>query len=531
MPMSSALVAGLPASLKRLLPLLFSPSNLTSKVLGAYFMYLLIKYRHTAIGARPRPELNGPRGLPFIGNFISTVLVPRETLLQRQTRNHELYGDVYTVSVPGIGRIVTIMDPEKIDHVLRVNFWAYEKGARFKESLRPLVGDGIFSADGEHWKWQRKLASHIFSVKAFRQYTSDVFCHEGQLVIDYLEKVADTGKPIDLQRLFHCYTLDSFGEIAFGQSFGCLKDPDQEVEFAAAFDRLNVNIAGRFMSPIWRLKDWWTGNAEKVREDTETVHRLAHDLIRDRRKKQAEKEKDHDESKSKQKDLLQLFMDISDGGESLSDDMLVDSVLNFIIAGRDTTAQALSWMFYLLHRTEADAGIFKSLVKETDDVLQGGLPTYESTKQQKFAESCFYESLRLYPSVPKNVKTCVEDDVLPGGLKIYKGELVNWSLWAMGRATSLWGPDAKEYKPERWMTGEKPSSAKFVSFHHGPRTCLGQQFATIEAITIMSMMAQKFTFELVDPSIEPAYAPSLTLPVANGLPVRVKRRVDNVTAA
>ncbi|KAF8924556.1 putative cytochrome P450 monooxygenase [Dissophora ornata] len=518
------------AHLKQLFSQLFSRSNIPSKVLGAYVLYLIVKYRRSVLFVRPRPELNGPRGLPLVGNVWSSITMPREQLLQRQRKSHDLYGKVYTVAIPGVGRIVNIMDPDMLDHILRVNFWAYEKGPRFKMSLEPLVGDGIFGADGEHWKWQRKLASNIFSVKAFRQYTSDVFCQEGELAIAYLNKIADTGKTVDLQQLFYCYTLDSFGEIAFGKSFGCLKDPEQEVEFAASFDRLNNALSGRMISPIWRLRDWWNGRSEQVRKDRIVVRKFALDMIKERRREQQLQDSDTAETDSKNKDLLQLFMDMSDDGEALSDDMLIDSVLNFVIAGRDTTAQALSWTFYLMHRTEASPEIFQNLVQETDELLQGGNPTYESIKLQKYAESCFYEALRLYPSVAKNVKTCVEDDVLPGGIKIYKGERVGWSSWAMGRETTIWGPDAREYKPERWLKGEKPSSSKFVAFHLGPRTCLGQQFATIEAITIMSMLTQKFTFELVDPSVEPAYSPSLTLPLAKGLPVRVKRRVDTPTA-
>ncbi|KAI8351103.1 cytochrome P450 [Mortierella sp. GBAus27b] len=438
--------------------------------------------------------------------------------------NYEKYGNVYTITLPGVGRVVNIRDPEMVDHMLRVNFWAYEKGPRVKQSLYPLVGEGIFGADGEHWKWQRKLASNIFSVKAFRHYTSDVFCHEGEMVINYLNKVADAGKTVDLQQIFYCYTLDSFGEIAFGKTFGCLVDPEQPVEFAAAFDRLNHCLSGRYMTMLTLVRDWWTGSGKQIQKDSKTVRQFALDIIHERRRMQGQQEQD-DPSK---RDLLQLFMDMSNDGEPLSDDMLVDSVLNFVIAGRDTTAQALSWMFYLMHRTEADPSVREKLVQETEEILKGGHPTYESTKQQKWAESCFYESLRMYPSVPKNIKICVEDDVMPGGVKINKGDSVAWSSWAMGRDTAIWGPDAREYKPERWLSGEKPSSAKFNVFHLGPRTCLGQQFATIEAITIMSMLSQKFTFELVDPSIEPAYTPSLTLPMAKGLPVRVKRRPDNI---
>ncbi|CAO3570767.1 unnamed protein product [Mortierella alpina] len=488
------------------------------KLLLTYILYALIKYRNTSYGARLRPELKGPKGWPLIGNLLESF-APQNEILQRQVANHEKYGSVYTITVPGLGRVINVTDPEAVDHVLRANFWAYVKGPMARVNLEPLVGQGIFSADGEHWKWQRKLASNIFSVKAFRHYTSDVFCREGQAVIEYLNTVADTGRAVDMQQLFYCYTLDSFGEIAFGQSFGCLVDPEKEVAFAAAFDRLNNSLANRALTPTWRLRDWWTGNDIKIKRDSKEVRDFALKIIQKRRSEE-------DDEGPRNKDLLQLFMDLNNEGETLSDDMLIDSVLNFVIAGRDTTAQALSWTFYLMHRATASPEILEQLVKETDDVLAGGLPTYESTKQQKYAEACFHEALRLYPSVPKNLKTCVEDDILPDGTKVYKGDRVAWSSYAMGRSSSVWGPDAKEYKPERWMNGEKPSSSKFISFHHGPRTCLGQQFATIEAITLMSMLMQQFTFELVEPDTEPAYLPSLTLPMERGLPIRVKRRVD-----
>lgn len=123
-----------------------------------------------------------------------------------------------------------------------------------------------------------------------------------------------------------------------------------------------------------------------------------------------------------------------------------------------------------MHRSEARSEILFQLREEIDSVLKGGKPTYETTKKQKYSEACLYETLRLYPSVPQNLKVCVADDVLPGGPQIYKGESVGWCSWAMGRLDRIWGPDAKEFKPERWLTGERPSSTKFVSFHLGPRT-------------------------------------------------------------
>ncbi|KAF9186133.1 hypothetical protein BGZ51_005631 [Haplosporangium sp. Z 767] len=509
-------------ALTRILKQILTRSNIF-KVLGVYSLYIIFKYRKSVYGVSTRPELPGPWCIPLLGNLYQMLILPRNQVLQRQTHYHEKYGSYYAMTAPGVGRMINIADPEMVDHVLRVNFWAYEKGPFLRTKLRPLIGEGIFGADGQHWKWQRKLASHIFNVKAFRAYTSQVFCQEGNLVIDYLSTMADRGDVVDLQEVFYKYTLDSFGEIAFGQSFGCLKKPGEEVPFATAFDRMNHTLSQRLMTPaFWAFKEWRDGSLGQVERDTKTVNEFAFNVIRKRR--------EHGPPEG-HKDLMQLFMETHDeDGKPLSDEMLKDSLNNFILAGRDTTAQALSWMFYLMHRSGGDQAIVKKLTEETDRVLQGGLPTYESTKQQKYAESCFYEALRLYPSVPKNFKTCVEDDILPGGVRIYKGERVGWSSWAMGRSTAIWGYDAKEYKPERWLSGEKPSSAKFVAFHHGPRTCLGQQFATIEAITLMAMLVQKFTFELVEPNKEPAYYPSLTLPMAHGLPVRVKHRVDTPKA-
>ncbi|KAF9333872.1 hypothetical protein BG006_003025 [Podila minutissima] len=510
------------SSILQLLVQILSNRKNISKALGVYILYILIKYKRSVLGVRPRDEIPGPPGYPLIGNALDVIKTPLDKVLQRQVYLHETYGNTYTMSVPFVGRIINVRSPADVEHVLKHNFWAYEKGSRFKTGLMPIVGEGIFSADGQHWKWQRKLASLIFNVRAFRDYTSHVFVSEADLVLSYLGSKADTHEPVDLLSLFYKFTLDSFGHIAYGTSFDCLKNPEVETPFAAAFDRLNHNVSGRFMSPIWQVKDWYTGNDKRVAADSQFLKKFALDLIHTRRT-----EGWH----GKHKDLLQLFMETTtDADEHLTDDMLVDSIMNFVIAGRDTTAQALSWAFYLMHRSKASPEIVENLHSETERVLQGDKPTYESTKQQKYAEACFYEALRLYPSVPKNIKTCVEDNVLPSGTPVYKGEVVGWSSWAMGRDEQIWGPDAKDYNPERWLTGEKPSSAKFVAFHLGPRTCLGQQFATIEAITLMSMMVSSFTFELVDPDTEPEYMASLTLPMAKGLPVYVKRRNTSARA-
>ncbi|KAG0216092.1 hypothetical protein BGX28_005987 [Mortierella sp. GBA30] len=465
-----------------------------SRLLGVYILWVVFKYRNTALGTKPRSDLKGPRGWPLIGNMIQMLMTPRDQISQQNERMHQEFGTTFAFSVPKLGRVIQFCDPDVLEHVLKTNFWAYEKGPVVQETLSDLLGLGIFGADGDHWKWQRKMASHIFNVKAFRNYTSSVFVKEANIVVDYLGKMADEGKTVDMQNIFYLYTLDSFGEVSFGETFGCLNTPEEEVEFAVAFDRLNTVVFNRLFEAAWRVREWATGVSKQVAKDKKIVNDFAMNIIKNRRINGYDKP---------QKDLLQLFMDMDgDDGKPLSDNMLKDLVLNFIIAGRDTTAQALSWMFYLLHRSISDPKIVSRLVDEVDEVLEGGEPTYEAYKKMKYSEACFYED----------------------GTKVHEGEFVSWSSWTMGRSTDIWGPNAKEYQPERWMVGEKPSPTKFPGFHAGPRTCLGQQFATIEAITVMSKLFQLFTFELIDPNTEPGYVPGLTLPMAQGLPMRIKRR-------
>ncbi|KAF9436992.1 hypothetical protein BGZ76_002347 [Entomortierella beljakovae] len=488
----------------------------TSRLLGLYILWIILKYRNTAFGVKPRRDIKGPKGLPFIGNALSLMMIPKNQVSQENERLHGEFGPVFSVTVPVLGRVIQFIDPDVLEHVLKNNFWAYEKGPVIQNTLSDLLGTGIFGADGDNWRWQRKMASHIFNVKAFRDYTGTTFVNEAHVLTGYLEKMADKGQVVDIHALFYHYTLDSFGEVSFGQSFGCMKKPEEEVEFAAAFDRLNTIVFNRMFDGFWQFNEWRTGTNKQVAKDKKIINEFALHIVQSRRKNGYSKP---------QKDLLQLFMDMdTEDGSKLSDDMLCCLVLNFIIAGRDTTAQALSWMFYLLHRQSADPNVVSSLISEIDDVLLGGEPSYDSCKKMKYAEACLYEALRLYPSVPRNIKVAVQDDVWPDGTKIHKGEFVAWSSWTMGRSTKIWGPDAKEYNPSRWMSGDKPSATKFPGFHAGPRTCLGQQFATIEAVTVMSMLFQKFRFELVDPVKEPGYVPGLTLPMAEGLPVRVYRR-------
>lgn len=139
----------------------------------------------------------------------------------------------------------------------------------------------------------------------------------------------------------------------------------------------------------------------------------------------------------------------------------------------------------------------------------------------------FYEVLRLHPSVPVNQKYALNDDVWPDGTQIRKGDYVMWSPWAEGRNEQVWGPDAKEFKPERWITAEghlrRETQGRWPAFHAGPRVCLGQNLATLEALVVIIMLLRRYEFTLV-PGQEITYLVSLTHPMKNGMKLFVNKR-------
>ncbi|KAF9348142.1 hypothetical protein BGX26_000423 [Mortierella sp. AD094] len=446
-------------------------------VISAYYVY---NHRAHAIGTRRRLDLKQPKGaVPLLGHLPLMASVPLTELYEFLEKQNNELGPVWSISLPGFGRMIMIDSVENLEYVVKTNFWNFGRGPLYKAMLRDIVG-------------------------------------YGKKVIDSLGKAADEGTVVDFQNLMHNFTLDTFGAVSFGETFGCLDSNDQGHPFAVAIDDMLEGLAGRLKDPMWKITERLNGASKKVAYNRKVLRDYSQNIIDKRRREGFHTGK---------KDLLQLFIEGKDeNGQSLSDDLIIDNIITFLVAGRDTTAQALTWMFYLILRDGADPDIMNRIDREVVEVLEEADPTYETHKKQKYTEACFNEALRIFPVVPRNLRYCESDDILPDGTKVYAGEWVSWSSYVMGRSESIWGPDAKEYRPSRWLNTEKPSSSKFNSFHAGPRACVGQQFAIIEALTITGMIFQSFNLELEDPSRVPKYKASTNFPMADGLNVRVSRR-------
>eukprot|EP00049_Salpingoeca_infusionum_P015515 m.302929 g.302929 ORF g.302929 m.302929 type:complete len:312 (-) comp15890_c0_seq19:1608-2543(-) len=293
-----------------------------------------------------------------------------------------------------------------------------------------------------------------------------------------------------------------------------------KAEFAQAFDEAQSIVFHRMMDPFWILKSFAKPlfkSERRLKKCVTIMDKLAYSLIEEKRSKIV---------LDARKDLLSRFMTLRDEhGNPLSNELLRDIIMSFIIAGRDTTAILLSWTIWELHKNPEALAI---LVKEIDEQLQGNSPDYDVLQNKMpYLSAVLKETLRLNPSAPRGVKCALNDDVLPDGTTVPAGATVLYVPWVMGRLNSLW-PNATAFQPERWLKMEQePSPYHFLVFNAGARSCLGRHMAMLEARVMLVTLLQQYRV-VVTPGQTVDYAVTLTLPLRNGLRVVLERRTTTL---
>jgi cytochrome P450 len=492
--------------------------NITTVAVGVATLtaFLCYWYKDDAIGAiAADPKAKRPFGhLPLLGSTIQaqrTLEHLHEGILEMFDEDYRRGVDprAMVFSIPG--RTATIVnDPESLEYVLSTKFESFIKGQELFDRFGDIFGKGIFASDGKQWYKQRKLASKIFTTNRFKETFQTVFRENIDILMGILESNAvpfgsnsQDAKLVDVFDLMTKYFLDSFGMIAFGLN---LKSMIQSTPFSTAFDNSQVAISQRFTNPFWKITELFNPS---LKRDMKAVREFGHNVIAQRRG-----------NTERRDDLLQLFMEYKDEEGSLSDEELVDQVTNFLIAGRDTTAQAVSWSVYCLTK---NPGILEKLLDECHRVMgDAQIPSYEQVKQLRYANAVFKEALRLYPSVPFETKMCIVDEVLPNGIEVKKGTSVTWCTYALGRNPNIW-PDPLAFKPERFLGEKQPSPYQFNSFLGGPRVCLGKTLAELQGVFVLVSMLKNFDLQIHDiESVQPLL--SLTFPMKNGMKCRIVKR-------
>ncbi|XP_059312720.1 cytochrome P450 704C1-like isoform X1 [Lycium ferocissimum] len=424
-------------------------------------------------------------------------------------------------------------DPANVEYILKTNFDNYGKGWYNYGNLKDLLGDGIFTVDGDKWRGQRKLSSHEFSTRVLRDFSSVVFRKNVAKLSHILSEAANSNKTIDIQDLFMKATLDSIFRVAFGVELDSMCGSYEEgKKFSDAFDNASAMILWRYVDVFWKIKRALNiGSEAKLKDNIRTVDALVYKLIQRKAEQMSKPEADLS-LQWKKEDILSRFLQIT----GTDPKYLRDIILNFIIAGKDTTAATLSWFIYVLckypHVQEKIAQGIKEAATEkenaTDIMDFAANVSEEALEKMQYLHAALTETLRLYPAVPVDAKICFSDDTLPDGFSVNKGDMVSYLPYAMGRLKTIWGDDAEEYKPERWLDGGgffRPENPfKFTAFQAGPRICLGKEFAYRQMKIFSAVLLRYFVFKLSDDKKTVNYRTMINLHIDGGLHVRVFHR-------
>ncbi|XP_031287928.1 cytochrome P450 704B1 [Pistacia vera] len=490
----------------------------------------------------------GPKTWPLVGAAIEQLM--------NYDRMHDwlvnYLSQLRTVVVPMPFTTYTyIAHPANVEHVLKTNFANYPKGETYHSYMEVLLGDGIFNVDGELWRKQRKAASFEFASKNLKDFSTRVFREYGLKLCSILSQASCQNQEVDMQELLMRMTLDSICRVGFGVEIGTLAANLPENSFAQAFDTANIIVTLRFIDPLWKIKRFLNLGSEALLDKSiKIIDDFTYSVIK-RRKAEVEEARKNRTNKIKH-DILTRFIELSEDPDSnLTDKSLRDVVLNFVIAGRDTTATTLTWAIYMVmtHSNVAEK-LYLELKKFEDDQAEeekvslvqydsenlesfnqratqfAGLLKYDSLGRLYYLHAVITETLRLYPAVPQDPKGILEDDVLPDGTKVKAGGMVTYVPYSMGRMEYNWGPDAASFKPERWLKDgifQNASPFKFTAFQAGPRICLGKDSAYLQMKMALAILCRFFRFSLI-PDHPVQYRMMTILSMEHGLKLQVERR-------
>ncbi|XP_071706051.1 cytochrome P450 704C1-like [Rutidosis leptorrhynchoides] len=424
-------------------------------------------------------------------------------------------------------------DPVTVEYILKTNFPNYSKGGHNIGIMRDLFGEGIFNVDGDKWRHQRKLASYEFSTKNLRDFSTVIFRSNTAKLAKKISLLVSNEEILNLQDLLMKSTLDSIFKVGFGFDLDTISGLDEASNrFMNAFDESNALVFWRFVDLLWPIKRYLNVGSEAVlKQNIEIVDKFVYKLIQNKRKQMKNETLHRDKE-----DILSRFLIESETDpDRMNDKYLRDISLSFVIAGKDTSANTLTWFFYMICKhpliQEKIAEEVKTATEADNNtsIDEFGLKlTQDALDKMHYLHAALAETLRLYPAVPVDGKSAEKDDILPDGLKIKKGDGVAYLAYPMGRMTYIWGDNAEIFRPERWLNDgvfQPESPFKFTAFQGGPRICLGKEFAYRQMKIMAAFLVYFFKFKLVDVNKEATYRTMFTLHMDNGLHLHAFHRL------
>ncbi len=446
----------------------------------------------------------GPKGSTIQGILPQFLDNPLD-LLERTAAS---YGDIVTLRF--FHRYAYFLNhPDYIKYVLVDNNQNYVKG-RAVELLKPVIGQGLLTSEGQFHQRQRRLIQPAFHRRRIAALA--------ETMTDFTERHIAAwcdGEIRDLHQELMRLTMSIVTQSLFGVDV-----THENKKLAATLDELMTEFSFGDASPLGRLLNRLpTARTRHRAALLRPLDEAIYGFIKAGRERSEERD-----------DLLSLLLAAQDNegdGIGMSDQQVRDELMTLFIAGHETTANAITWTFYLLAQyPEVEAKLHTELA----GVLAGRCPTAEDVPALKYTRMVFAEAMRLYPPAWIMGRMTVAADEI-GGYHIPAGSTVIMSQWAMHRHPAYWD-EPQRFNPERF--DPEASSAKqrpryaYFPFGGGPRLCIGEPFAWMEGILLIAAIAQRFRFNLT-PSARIELEPVVTLRPKYGMPVILGQRSQKVS--
>jgi cytochrome P450 len=415
------------------------------------------------------------------------------------------YGDIWQITAGGT-QTVMLAHPDHLHQVMVTDADKFTKDAGYKDKdkgLARFMGNGLVTSDGEFWRRQRKLMQPSFHAKRIEAYAETMVEHthiqmrdwRAGALIDVSEQMMELTLNIVVEALFKADVSDD------AQRIGEAMDVFQEMQ-------KNQNQ----LLPTWLP----TPTELRTRKATRDLDAIIYRLIAERRANPVERG-----------DLLTMLLEArDDDGQGMTDLQIRDELVTLFLAGHETTANSLNWTFILLAQHPQ---VQARLLDEIDTVLGGRAPTLADLRALPYLDQVVKESMRIYPAVPA-VGRQAKEDVIIGGYLIPKGSSLNLFTWVTHQDKRWWGDDATEFKPQRFAPEREAEQKKYsyLPFAAGPRVCIGNSFAMMEARLLLATILQRWTLHLVGAAPQPE--PLITLRPKGGLKMRAEARVPTHAA-
>ncbi|UBM57586.1 cytochrome P450 [Marinilongibacter aquaticus] len=386
-------------------------------------------------------------------------------------RQFNKFGDAYAVENIGLkDKFIFTRDPELIEYFMRKNHRNYEKSFIQSELLKKYLGKGLLTNTGDDWRKQRRLIQPGFSHKRI-ELLSEIMTAEIKRDIDQLP----TNRVIDIYPVFNKLAFDVIAKSLFSSNIS-----REHIDFIAeVLTRGQEYFTMELRNPFYKIALNKFGFVKKVLGQMAEVRAILQQVIEDRRK-----------SQTKQDDILDLLLGITyeDTGLPMEDEQLIDELLILFIAGHETSANALSFSFYLLGKHPEEQ---QKLIAEAKSLGEDGLKV-ESLFGPSASQNLIKESMRFYPPAWIVDRQAIEDDSF-GPYRWEKGSILVGENYHLNRNPKVW-ENPLLFKPDRFSEANVREKT-FIPFGSGPRFCIGEHFAMMEMMLCLRYFFSKFRWE------------------------------------